>query len=203
MGGSGAKVSRARAGSAFATAPRIHSSISGLTSAAMTSIPKCSARAAHPPPMTPVPNKPECLDLPHDYRPSATPRDLYNILDYNIKTSLRTAWRVAAGAGGSIARAWMSAGHCVHRHRLCSARLQLQDGHDRQRGSGRPRGNPCPRRRPRSPRSAPESPERVLALAERRGIRARCTAIQMFSEPFSSTPCSFHSVSRCPGHGRR
>src|SRR5260370_915450 len=58
LGGKGAKVSRARAGSALATAPRIHSSISGLTSAAMTSIPKCSARAAHPPPMTPVPRSP-------------------------------------------------------------------------------------------------------------------------------------------------
>ena len=61
LGGSGALVSRASAGSAFATAPRIHSSISGFTSAAMTSIPKCSARAAHPPPMTPVPNRPSVL----------------------------------------------------------------------------------------------------------------------------------------------
>ena len=58
LGGSGAKVSLASAGSALATAPRIHSSISGLTSAAITSIPKCSARAAHPPPMTPVPRSP-------------------------------------------------------------------------------------------------------------------------------------------------
>ena len=58
LGGSGANVSRASAGSAFATAPRIHSSISGFTSAAITSMPKCSARAAQPPPMTPVPNSP-------------------------------------------------------------------------------------------------------------------------------------------------
>ena len=58
LGGSGANVRRASAGSALATAPRIHSSISGLTSAAITSMPKCSARAAQPPPMTPVPNSP-------------------------------------------------------------------------------------------------------------------------------------------------
>ena len=63
LGGSGANVSRASAGSAFATAPRIHSSISGLTSAAITSMPKCSARAAQPPPMTPVPNSPRVLTL--------------------------------------------------------------------------------------------------------------------------------------------
>ena len=37
LGGSGAKVRRASAGSAFCTAPRIHSSISGFTSAAITS----------------------------------------------------------------------------------------------------------------------------------------------------------------------
>ncbi len=63
LGGKGAKVSLARAGSALATAPRIHSSISGLTSAAITSIPKCSARAAHPPPMTPVPSSPRVFTL--------------------------------------------------------------------------------------------------------------------------------------------
>ncbi len=39
LGGSGALVRRARAGSALLTAPRIHSSILGLTSAAITSIP--------------------------------------------------------------------------------------------------------------------------------------------------------------------
>ena len=58
LGGSGANVSRESAPSAFATAPRIHSSISGFTSAATTSMPKCSARAAQPPPMTPVPRRP-------------------------------------------------------------------------------------------------------------------------------------------------
>ena len=63
FGGSGANVSRASAGSAFATAPRIHSSISGLTSAAITSMPKCSARAAQPPPITPVPKRPRVFTL--------------------------------------------------------------------------------------------------------------------------------------------
>ena len=58
FGGSGAKVSRDSAPSAFSTAPRIQASISGFTSAATTSMPKCSARAAQPPPMTPVPSRP-------------------------------------------------------------------------------------------------------------------------------------------------
>ena len=68
FGGRGANVSRASAPSAFATAPRSHSSISGFTSAATTSMPKCSARAAQPPPMTPVPRRPSvltCLMLVH------------------------------------------------------------------------------------------------------------------------------------------
>ena len=66
--GSGASVRRASAPSALLTAPRIHSSISGFTSAAITSTPKCRARAAQPPPMTPVPRRPSvltCLMIPH------------------------------------------------------------------------------------------------------------------------------------------
>ena len=50
FGGNGANVNFASAGSAFCTAPRIHFSISGFTSAAITSMPKCKARAAQPPP---------------------------------------------------------------------------------------------------------------------------------------------------------
>ena len=63
LGGSGASVSRESAPSALATAPRIQSSISGLKSAATTSMPKCSARAAQPPPMTPVPRRPSVRTL--------------------------------------------------------------------------------------------------------------------------------------------
>src|ERR1700731_1924190 len=82
LGGNGAKVSRARAGSALVTAPRIHSSISGLTSAAMTSIPKCRARAAHPPPMTPVPRSPSVFT----FRMIASPATRScNCHDCNIK----------------------------------------------------------------------------------------------------------------------
>jgi len=58
FGGSGAKVKRDSAPSALSTAPRIQACISGLRSAATTSMPKCSARAAQPPPITPVPSRP-------------------------------------------------------------------------------------------------------------------------------------------------
>ena len=56
--GNGAMVRRESAPAAFSTAPRIQASIFGLTSLATTSMPKCSARAAQPPPMTPVPSRP-------------------------------------------------------------------------------------------------------------------------------------------------
>src|ERR1700678_789316 len=91
FGGRGAEVRRARAGSALATAPRIHSSISGLTSAAMTSTPKCRARAAHPPPMTPVPSRPSVFTF-RIVRPRWH-HDIRNCHDYNIKMAIEAAAR--------------------------------------------------------------------------------------------------------------